>query len=219
MSLSSPVRVMLIDDHDIVREGLAEVLRSAGGYEIVGQAGDGVEGVEMAAEVKPDIVIMDIIMPRMDGIAACRDIVAKLPNTKVMVLTASSEEDAVIEAMAAGATGYLQKLAGKEKFISTINDVLDGEFRIPAEVMKRVITGLRSGASSPGAPDADPLTGREREILSLFARGQSYADIAEARGNKPLTIRNAIYSIQSKLGTRTKQELVVWAVRNGLVDD
>ena len=219
MEPDDSIRVMLVDDHAIMRDGLADVLEHEGGFEVVGQAGDGVEAVSMVADANPDIVILDLIMPRMNGIDACREIISLLPTTRVMVLTASTEEDAVIQCVAAGATGYLQKYSGKEKLVATLRDVMEGEFRIPGEVMQRVISGLRGSPHQGEQSSGSPLTQRERDILALFSRGRSYAQIAEAKGNRPLTIRNAIYAIQAKLGTRTKQELVVWAVRNGLLDD
>ena len=162
---------------------------------------------------------MDVMMPLKNGIEACREITEMLPDTRVLILTASTEEDAVIEAVAAGATGYLQKYSGKEKLLVTVRDVTDGEYRIPGDVIRRVFAGIRAMSEQTNTPELGRLTAREREILTLFAQGLSYARIAEAKGNKPLTIRNAIYGIQDKLGIETKQELVVWAVRNGLLDD
>ena len=212
------IRVMLVDDHEIMRDGLREVLQRAGDYEVVGQAEDGAAAVRVAQSLRPDVIIMDVMMPIKNGIDACREITEALPDTKVLMLTAASEEDAVMEAVAAGATGYLQKYSGKEKLLRTVRDVAEGEYRIPGDVIRRVFAGLRAGAPQP-THALNRLTAREREILTLFARGLSYAEIAEARGNQPVTIRNGVYGIQGKLGIDTKQELVVWAVRNGLLDD
>ena len=218
MAPNRQIRVMLVDDHEIMRDGLREVLQRAGDYEVVGQAGDGEAAVRVAQSLRPDVIIMDVMMPLKNGIDACREITEILPDTKVLMLTAASEEDAVIEAVAAGATGYLQRYSGKEKLLRTVRDVAEGEYRIPGDVMKRVFAGLRAGAPQP-THGLNRLTAREQEILTLFARGLSYAEIAEARGNQPVTIRNGIYGIQDKLKIETKQELVVWAVRNGLLDD
>ncbi len=212
------IRVMLVDDHEIMRDGLREVLQRSGDYEVVGQAEDGAVAVRVAQSLRPDVIIMDVMMPIKNGIDACREITEMLPNTRVLMLTASSEEDAVIEAVAAGATGYLQKYSGKEDLLRTVRDVAEGEYRVPGAVMKRVLAGFRTGAPQP-TRELNRLTAREREILTLFARGLSYAEIAEARGNQPVTIRNGVYGIQDKLKIETKQELVVWAVRNGLLDD
>ena len=211
------IRVMLVDDHEIMRDGLREVLQRAGDYEVVGQAGDGAAAVRGAQSLRPDVVIMDVMMPIKNGIDACREITEMLPETRVLMLTAASEENAVMEAVAAGATGYLQKYSGKEKLLRTVRDVAEGEYRIPRDVIRRVFAGIRAAAQPKQTPEISRLTGREQEILTLFAQGLSYAQIAEARGNRPLTIRNAMYGIQNKLGIETKQELVVWAVRNGLV--
>ena len=111
MSTADRIRVMVVDDHPIVRSGLRDVLEASGRFEVVGQAGDGEEAVRTVEELKPDVIVMDVIMPGKDGIDACREIMELLPDTRVMMLTASTEEDAVIEAVAAGATGYLQKFS------------------------------------------------------------------------------------------------------------
>ena len=120
------VRVMVVDDHEIMRDGLREVLQRTGDYEVVGQAGDGVSAVNIALKLKPDVIIMDVMMPLKNGIDACREITEALPDTKVLMLTASTEEDAVVEAVAAGATGFLQKYSGKEKLLDTVRKVADG---------------------------------------------------------------------------------------------
>ena len=219
MTPESQTRVMLVDDHEIMRDGLREVLQRSGDFRVVGEAGDGDEAVTVALSVKPDVIIMDVMMPAKNGIEACREITAILPDTRVLVLTASRQEYAVMEAVAAGATGYLQKYSGKEQLLRTVRDVANGEYRMPADVMRRAFAGVKATSKQISAPMPGRLTQREREILTLFSQGLSYSDIAKIRGNKWLTIRNAIYGIQDKLGIETKQELAVWAVRNGLLDD
>ena len=175
--------------------------------------------MRVAQELKPDAIVMDVMMPVKNGIDACREITEVLPDTRVLILTAATAENAAIEAIAAGATGYLQKYSGKEELLRTVRDVADGEYRIPASVIRRVFAEIRASARPNKTEEIARLTGREREILTLFAQGLSYAEIADARGNQPVTIRNAIYRIQDKLKLKTKQELVVWAVRNGLLDE
>ena len=211
--------VMVVDDHEIMRDGLREILQRTGNFEVVGQAGDGASAVNIAMKLKPDVIVMDVIMPLKNGIDACRQITEMLPDTKVLILTASAEEDAVLEAVAAGAIGFLQKYSGKEKLLNTVREVADGEYRIPSNVLRSVFAGIRGTAEQKTTDSPKSLTQRDREILTLFAQGLSYPEIAEARNIQPLTVRNAIYSIQDKLGIDTKQELVVWAVRNGLLDD
>ena len=219
MTTPGRTRILLVDDHEIMRDGLCEVLEGEDDFDVVGQAGEGAAAVRKAQQLRPDVVIMDIMMPLKDGIDACREITEILPDTKVMILTAAAEDDAVLEAVAAGATGYLQKYSGKERLIATVRDVATGEHRIPGEVIRKVFAGIRANVEQNRVSERERLTKRELEILALFARGLSYAEIAQARSNQPLTVRNAIYGIQDKLGIETKQELVIWAVRMGLLDD
>ncbi len=212
---SRRIRVLLADDHSIMREGLESMLKDSEEFEVVGSARDGVEAVKAASELSPDVIVMDVMMPKKDGVEACREIMESAPGVRVVMLTASTEEDAVIEAVAAGATGYLQKLSGMDRLLSTLKLVAAGEMPVPPDVVRRVFARIRRGAKAE--EEQDELT--EREMLVSFCRGMSYSAIAEARGVKPVTIRNALYSIQTKLGLGTKQEIVVWAVRNGLLDD
>ena len=217
MTSGERIKVMVVDDHSVVRVGLKQILEQSGEFEVVGQASDGEEAVRVAAEVLPDVVVMDVMMPGKDGVEACRDIMESAPGTRVVMLTAAMEEKAVVEAVAAGATGYLQKETGLERLLSVVRGVALGEFHVPVEVVRRVFEGIRA-AGTGDAAEAAGLTSREREILVSFAQGMSYARIAEERGVNVVTVRNAIYGVQRKLGMTTMQELVIWCVRNGLLD-
>ena len=220
MSSETKIRVMIVDDHAIVREGIAEVLEQSGDFEVVGQAGDGEEAVNKVRELRPDVVIMDILMPVKDGIEACREIAAALPDTRILMLTASNRHGAIVQAVNAGATGYLQKFSGKEMLLSTVREVAGGEFRVQGEAARKLVTGLSGGGVPISPSELSLLTARERDLLRMFARGMSYAEMAEARGNSnPTTVRNAIYAIRRKLGVGSKQEMGVWAARSGLLDD
>lgn len=222
MSSENRIRVMIVDDHAIVREGIAEVLEQSGDFEVVGQAGDGDEAVGMVEELMPDVVIMDILMPVKNGIEACREITATLPDTRVLMLTASNRQGAIVQAVNAGATGYLQKFSGKEMLLSTVQEVASGEFRVQGEAARRLVAAMSGDDDGGPIPpsESDRLSIRERDILRMFARGMSYAEIAEARGNRnPMTVRNAVYAIRRKLGVGTRQEMGVWAARSGLLDD
>ena len=213
---TNPIRVLLVDDHSIMRQGLNSMLEQSEEFEVVGQAKDGAEAVQAASELLPDVVVMDVRMPNMSGVEACREIMESQPDTRVVMLTASTEEDAVIEAVAAGATCYLQKVSGRDELLSTLRHVAGGNLRLPADVVRRAFEEIRGSSESEEEPNA--LTLREREILASYSRGESFAAIADSKGVKPVTIRNAMYVIQSKLGLGTKQELVVWSVRNGILD-
>ena len=219
MSSNNKITVMIVDDHAIVREGIAEVLERSGEFEVVGQAGDGEDAVIKVQELKPDVVIMDFLMPEKNGIEACRDITAALPDTRVLMLTASNNQSAIVASVNAGATGYLQKYSGKDMLISTVREVANGEFRVQGEAARRLVAGMGGGSNPIPPSDLDRLTAREREILKMFTRGMSYAEIAEVRGNNPMTVRNAVYAIQRKIDVGTRQELGVWAARSGLLDD
>ena len=144
MASVTQTTVMIVDDHEIMRDGLREVLHRSGDFEVVGEAGDGVAAVRIAQQLKPDVVIMDVMMPLKNGIEACREVTEALPDTRVLILTAATEEDAAIEAVAAGAAGYLQKYSGKSDLLRSVRDVAAGQYRIPADVLRRVFAEIRA---------------------------------------------------------------------------
>ena len=219
MSENGRIRVLVVDDHPLVRDSLQRVLENAGQFEVVGLASDGEEAVLLAENLRPDAVIMDLIIPGKGGVEACREIVDLLPDTRVLMLTASTDDDAVIAAVAAGAAGYVIKDASLPDLLEAVRDVAMGVVRIPLPVLRRACA-LAYGQSHPAnGQDSQALTEREREALTMFASGHSYADIAKAQGNSASTVRNVIYRIQDKLALGSRQGLVVWAVRNGLLDD
>ena len=217
MTTGNRTSVMLVDDHSIMRDLLRDALENTGEFEVVAQAADGQEALRVVQEAAPDVIVMDVIMPVMDGIEACRQITELLPDTRVLMLTASNEQDAIVRAIAAGATGYLQKYSGKEQLLTTLREVAEGEFRIPGDAARRLARAVRS-PSGDASERLETLTDREREILKLFAEGLTYQEIGEIRNNSGLTVRNAVSAVQRKLGFRTRQQMVLWAVRAGLVD-
>ena len=162
MTSHERIKVMVADDHAIVREGLKHVLEQSGEFEVVGQAADGEEAVKVAAEVAPDVVVMDVMMPLKDGVEACREIMESAPETRVVMLTVADEETAVLEAVAAGATGYLQKETDRERLLSTVRGVFRGEYRLPAGVVRGAVAALRSAREVGDAAEAAGLTPRER---------------------------------------------------------
>ena len=218
MTSDNRTSVMLVDDHQVMRDLLRDALENTGEFQVVAQAADGREALRMVEEAVPDVIVMDVIMPEMDGIEACRQITELLPGTRVLMLTASNEQDAIVRAIAAGATGYLQKYSGKEQLLTTLREVAEGEFRIPGNAARRLARAVRSPSGGDGSERLAILTDREREILKLFAGGLSYQEIGEVRQISALTVRNAVSGVQKKLGFRTRQQMVVWAVRAGVVD-
>ena len=218
MSEGRKFRVLVVDDHPLVRDSLCRVLENSGQFEVVGQASDGEEAIPLAERLRPDAVIMDLIMPGMDGVSACREIVESLPDTRVLMLTASTDDEAVVAAVAAGAMGFVIKDATLPELLEAVRDVALGRLRVPLPVLRRACA-VAGRPVSVHAETSPALTEREREVLTLFAGGSSYADIAEVHGNSPSTVRNTVYRIQDKLGVGSRQGLVAWAVRNGLLDD
>ena len=201
-----------------MRDLLRDALENTGEFQVVAQAADGQEALRLVEEAAPDVIVMDLIMPELDGIEACRQIMELLPDTRVLILTASNEQDAIVRSIAAGATGYLQKYSGKEQLLTTLREVAAGEFRIPGDAARRLSRAVRSPSGDEGSERLATLTDREREILKLFAEGLSYQEIGEIRNNSALTVRNAVSGVQKKLGFKTRQQMVLWAVRVGLVD-
>lgn len=210
------IRVMLVDDHPVTRVGLNAVLQDAEGIEVVAQAADGEQAVVAAQEYRPDVIVMDLIMPRKNGVDACREILESLPTAKVLMITAATDDRPLLDAIAAGARGFIHKYVSGAELIKAVRRTARGLPHIPEEFMPRLIEWLRDpDVASRGA---EALTPRQREFLTLFASGMSYGQIAGARGVSATTVRNSIYRIQDRLGLDSKQEIVVWAVRNGLLD-
>ena len=211
------IRVMVVDDHPVTRRGLRDTLEDERGFEVVGQAAGGVEAVRMAQKTRPDVIVMDLFMPDQDGVEACREIVELLPETRVLMLTASADENDVIRAVAAGAAGFVQKFTGSDELVHAVRQVAVGNLMIPEDAVRRAFQLLGEGGAMK--PARDVLSAREREVLIRFATGKAYGEVAEDMGLKKVTVRNAIYRIQDKLGVGSHQEIVVWAVRNGLLDE
>ena len=183
MSSMTRIKVMLADDHPIMRDGLRDALEGEGDFEVVGVAADGVEAVSMAQSVAPEVIVMDVMMPHKDGVDACREIMELLPDTRVLMLTASTTEDAVVEAIAGGATGYLQKDSGPEELAEAIREVAQGRLRIPDKSIRRVFALIRGqpGAHRESGPESadrqgagDPADVCQRQVLRPDRRGQGH---------------------------------------------
>lgn len=216
------IRVAVADDQALVRAGLLTVLSHSGDMECVGEAGDGLEAVELARSASPDVVVMDVRMPRCDGIEATRRIVADpgCEHVRVLVLTTFDADENVYAALRAGASGFLLKDAAPEEILAAIRVVAAGDALIAPAITRRLITEfVRRPAASTGGPDPGlkRLTEREREILTLVARGLSNGEIAEQNHLSYATVKTHISRILSKLGARDRAQLVVLAYESGLV--
>lgn len=217
MSLNTQtVRVLIADDQTLFRVGLARLLEEDPRVDIVGQAGDGVEAVKLAGSLKPDVVLMDLKMPNVDGIEATRQILANYPDVKVLLLTTFDADNHVIQALKAGASGYILKDSRPDSIVSSLLAVMAGERVMASAVANRVLEML-TGTTTP-KEFYDGLTGREIEILKLLAGGMANKQIAYKLKISEKTVRNHVSNMYEKLNIYDRSQAVLYAVRKGLVE-
>jgi DNA-binding NarL/FixJ family response regulator len=211
------IRVVIADDQRVVREGLSMVLGLLDDVEVVGTAADGAEAVTLARAVHPDVVLMDLRMPRVDGVEATRRLRTEAPEVKVVVLTTYSDDRSVLEALRAGARGYLTKDAGGEQIRQALRQVLDDHAAIDPAVQRHLIDAI-AGGSSPAPPADFPggLTPREAEVLSLMAGGLSNAEIASRLVVSEGTVKSHVNHLFAKIDARDRAQAVAYAFRHGL---
>ncbi|MFT3834558.1 MAG: response regulator transcription factor [Micropruina sp.] len=215
--MTEPIAVLIADDHPIYRDGLASLLDPLPGIDVVGRAADGVEAVEQALARRPDVIIMDLQMPRLNGIEATRRVLAELPATGVLVITMGEDEGTVFSAITAGARGYLLKGADADEVVQAIRTVHGGGVVFGASLAQRIARVFASGPAVAGTPAVFPeLTEREREILDLVAAGLSNSDIAARLYLSPKTVRNNVSAILAKLQARDRSAAIVTAREAGL---
>jgi DNA-binding NarL/FixJ family response regulator len=212
-------RVLIADDDHLMRAGLAELLSYDTGIEIAGHAGTGRQAVELAQRSRPDIVLMDIRMPDMDGITATRELTRVLPEVKVIVLTTFEQDDYIFGALRAGASGFLLKRTRPEDLITAVHTVAAGDGLLSPSVTRRVITRLaqQPNPQYSSGPDLDQLTVREREVLRFIARGLSNREIATALTIEETTVRTHVKRILMKLALRDRIQAVIYAYENGFI--
>ena len=212
-SETQPIRVLIVDDHGVVREGLRAYLELEPDIEIVGDARDGHEGVRRAQELRPDVVLMDLVMPNMDGVDATLRIKQQQPDTHVIILTSFMDDERVVPAIKAGATSYLLKDVAAGDLARAIRGARAGQAQLHPEVARR----LMHQVTSPQKPDASALlTEREREVLRLLAEGRSNKEIARALVVSERTVKGHVSNILGKLGLQDRTQAALYAVRHGL---
>lgn len=207
--MEHPIRVLVTDDHFVVRKGVCALLADAEGIEVVGEAGDGAEAVAEARRLHPQVILMDLRLPGLDGVAATRAILAELPETAVVALTGTDVEEEVLAAVEAGALGYLAKTSPREDFLDAIRRVAQGDAWLPPHLTRRLLNRLKLRP-----PEVqEPLTEREREVLALIARGWSNRRISQDLSISELTVRTHVSHVLGKLGVSNRVEAALHALR------
>jgi NarL family two-component system response regulator LiaR len=212
--MTPSIRVLIADDHAILRKGIRALLSTEPDMEVVGEAADGLEAVAQAQALHPDLVLMDLVMPNMDGIEATRRITAGLPGVRILVLTSFAADDKVFPAIKAGALGYILKDSGPLELVQAIHQVHAGQPSLEPGIALRVLHELSHPPRQPLTPD--PLTGRELEVLRLVAKGRSNKQIADELVIVELTVRTHVSNILGKLQLASRTQAALYALREGL---
>jgi NarL family two-component system response regulator YdfI len=212
----NPIRVMITDDHLIVREGLRLILETAEGIEIVGEASDGAECLRLVPELKPDVILMDLQMPRMDGITAIGHLRSQHPDIAIVILTTFNEDDLMLRGLQAGARGYLLKDTSRENLLDTIQAAARGETLLKPEILARVLSAKSAPSASASQMDS-VLTERELEVLQAAARGERNKEIAYKLGITERTVKAHLASIYQKFNVDSRAAAVAVAAQKGLL--
>jgi RNA polymerase sigma factor (sigma-70 family) len=212
------IRVLLVDDDDLMRAGLRAVLSSDDELEIVGEVSGGRGAVGAVREKRPHIVLMDIRMPDLDGIAATREVLSAMPDAKVVILTTFEDDDYLFGALAAGASGFLLKRTRPEDLIAAIRTVAEGDALLSPSVTRRVIDRAATQPRLARTDALERLTPREREVLELIARGMSNAEIADALVVEETTVKTHVKRLLAKLGLRDRVQAVIFAYEHGVAE-
>jgi DNA-binding NarL/FixJ family response regulator len=228
--LPSPARIVIADDHDLVRQGFRGMLAREEGLEVVGEAQDGLEAVEVCSRLQPDLVLMDVRMPKMDGLSATREIKQRHPKMIVLMVSMHENPDYLLEAVKAGAAGYVLKGSPNSQIMNSVRRALEGEFPLNQELAMHVIHHLIGGAQGASPPPQPPpheepqegslpkqLARRELEVLRLLARGKTNQEIAQILGLSALTVKTYVQRIIGKLGVSDRTQAAVRAAELGLL--
>jgi DNA-binding NarL/FixJ family response regulator len=209
------MRVLLADDQALVRGGFRLILDAEPDIDVVAEAGDGEEAVARAVETKPDLVLMDIRMPKLDGIKATRQLLAQLDTTRVLILTTFDLDEYVVDAFRAGASGFLLKTAPPHQLVAAVRTVYDGDALLAPASTRRLIEQFAHPHNNPAV--LEELTAREQDVIRLLARGLTNAEIADKLVVEPSTVKSHVASLLMKLGLRDRVQAVVYAYENGIV--
>lgn len=212
--MSENIRVLVVDDHNVVRDGLIALLSAEPGMEIVGFGSDGIEAVELARELNPDVILLDLVMPRKDGVQAIQEIKLENPNARILVLTSFAENHQVFSAIKSGAIGYLMKDTSSEELIQAIRDTYQNKPALQPEIARQLMQDIQSQAEGIGSEES--LTARETEILQQVALGKTNQEIADELVLSERTVRTHITNILAKLQLNNRTQAALYALREGI---
>ncbi|HHT73293.1 MAG TPA: response regulator transcription factor [Firmicutes bacterium] len=215
MSTSQPIRVLVVDDHEMVRRGLVSYLETEDGIEVVGEASDGSQAVKFCRDLTPDVILMDLIMQETDGITATKEIKAEFPHVQVIILTSFVDEKLIFPALEAGALSYLLKTSTAEEIVKAIRSARESQSIIEPQVASRMVSRIQSASNS--RPPHEELTQRELEVLRLIGEGMTNQEIAEKLFIGIKTVKTHVSNILSKLGVADRTQAAVYAHRHNLV--
>ena len=209
------IKIMIVDDHPMMREALRTALDEEPGLEVICEASDGAQAIAMAGEHRPDVVLMDLLMPGMDGLKAIAKIYTQFPHIKILVVSSLEDEDKILAAVQAGALGYFPKTAPRVFLLEAIHKVADGIPYLPAGIAQKLFSGIRGMRTSTGARSAidEPLTSRQDEILALMGEGKSDQEIGEILHLEESTVRSHVHRITQRLGVENRSQAVAYANR------
>ncbi len=213
--MTQPIRILIADDHLIIRQGLRLILETEEGFELVGEAADGADALRLCRELHPDVVLMDLRMPGMDGLTAIEHLRAELPEISVVILTTYNEDDLMLRGLRAGARGYLLKDVDRQTLFDTIRAAARGEMLLNPTIMSRLLSRMETGPETGRSSEALELTEREYEVLSAVARGDRSKEIALHLGISERTVKAHLASIYNKLGVDSRAAAITTAIQRG----
>jgi len=217
----SKITLLIVDDHAVVRKGLRGFLELTDEIEVVGEGANGLEAVSMAQELKPDVILMDLVMPEMDGIEATRRIMLANPDTKILILSSFGDENNVLPAIQTGALGFVLKDIDPDELAQAIRNTAQGKSQLHPDIANMLISHVQqdSSESETGDQNLDELTSRERDVLVQIGRGLSNKEIAAELSISPLTVKTHVSSILSKLNLADRTQAAIFAIRQGLIPE
>ncbi len=214
--MTEPIRVLIADDHQVVRQGLRTFLELHDDIEVVGEAGDGVTALDMVRSLKPDVVLMDLVMPGMDGVTATREIKAFAPHAEIIVLTSFTEDDRVLAVIEAGASSYLLKDVSPDELVSAIRAVRAGGTRLHPDIARKLLAQIAHPTPSAQSALKSDLTEREHDVISLVAQGLTNQEIADRLAISSKTVKTHISNVLGRLKLEDRTQLAIFALKNGL---